>query len=300
MRLGFSGSLTVLMSLLFAGLAGAQIEELFFLDPDGYPQPIQEEEDILFFLRTAKETGSKALDQGITKARRLDLEQDGIKTRAVFHHIQRSDRKVKQLDDGRVRGYLRDSYTSQIAAYEIGRMLEILNIPPTVRRRSEGINGSAQLWIEKAMTEIERQEKGIEPPDQTLWNQLYADMRVFDNLINNIDRNQGNMLVDSQGHLWLIDHTRSFGQDKTIPYPAMITRCSNRLYEELKALDEEQVQKRMKSQKLLAPGEIKALFRRRTELLEKIDDRIRERGREVVLFDYGDLEPGIEVAEEVE
>ena len=35
-------------------------------------------------------------------------------------------------------------------------------------------------------------------------------MRVFDELIANTDRNQGNMLIDKQWKLWLIDHTRGF------------------------------------------------------------------------------------------
>jgi hypothetical protein len=148
------------------------------------------------------------------------------------------------------------------------------------------------------MREIDRQEKGIDPPDWTLWNQLYADMRIFDNLINNVDRNLGNMLIDSQGHLWLIDHTRSFGKDRTIPHPEAITRCSERLYEALKGLDRAAVEERMKAMKLLSGGELKALFERHAELLEKIDDRIRLLGRDQVLFRYGDPEPGIVIDED--
>jgi len=287
------------MALLLGAVLGvAQIEQPVFLDKDGGALPIQSYEAILFFLRTAGETGSKDLDEGITGAKRLDLSKDGIQARAVFHDIHSVEPRIKRLENGQVRGYLRDSYTSQIAAYELGRMLEIQNIPPSVRRRSDRRNGSAQLWIEHAKTETTRQEAGIRPPDQTLWNQLYADMRVFDNLINNTDRNLGNTLVDSQGNLWLIDHTRSFGQDKTLPHPEAITRCSNRLYEAIVGLDEDRVSKRMKTAKLLAPGEIDALLRRRTELLEKIDERIRLLGPEAVFFDYGDPEPGITVDED--
>lgn len=289
------------MALLLGGaLAVAEIERPIFLDKDGRALPIQNEEDMLSFLRTAQVTDSKTLDKGITKAIKLNLSQYDIRARAVFHHIHRNERKIKRLPNGRVRGYLRDSYTNQIAAFEIGRMLQIHNIPPTAPRRFNGLNGSSQLWIESAMTEQDRQEGGIEPPDWPLWNQLYADMRVFDNLINNIDRNTGNMLFDSQGHLWLIDHTRAFGQDKSIPHPETITRCSNRLYKALQNLDEERVLKMMKSMKLLAPGEVRTMFRRRTELLAKIDDRIRIQGRESVLFDYGDPEPGIEINEDAE
>lgn len=276
----------------------AEVERPIFVDKEGQALPIQEEEELLRFLRTATVTGFKKLDEGVTKAKRLDLAQNEMRARAIFHDITRNDPKKKRLPNGRIRAYLRDHYTSQIAAYELGRMLQIHNIPPTTRRNFEGLDGSAQLWIESAITELERQEQGIEPPDQTLWNQLYADMRVFDNLINNIDRNQGNMLVDSQGHLWLIDHTRSFGRDKTIPHPEVITRCSNRLYNAIVEMDENRVRNRLKDEKLLAPGEITAIFLRRSELLEKIDERIRRLGREQVLFDYGDPEPGIKVDED--
>jgi len=280
---------------LGAGLGRAQIEHPVFLDKEGRALPIQEDEDIVSYLKTARVTASEDLPVGITKPIRLELSQDDIEARAVFHFITRTETGIRRMPNGRARGYRRDSYTSQIAAYEIGHMLEIHNIPPTTKRIFDGLDGSAQLWIENAMTEQQRQERGVEPPNWPLWNQLYADMRVFDNLINNTDRNTGNMLFDSQGHLWLIDHTRSFGQDKTIPHPEAITRCSNRLYEALRNLDEDRVEKRMRSMKLLAPGEIRAIFRRRDELLEKIDDRIRLLGEEQVLFDYGDPEPGVEV-----
>lgn len=280
---------------LGAGLGRAQIERPIFLDKEGKALPIQDDEDLVSFLKTARVTASEDLPVGITKPIRLALSQGDVEARAVFHSIIKSETGIRRMPSGRARGYRRDSYTSQVAAYEIGLMLQIHNIPPTAKRIFDGLDGSVQLWIENAMTEQQRQEQGIKPPNWPLWNQLYADMRVFDNLINNIDRNTGNMLIDSQGHLWLIDHTRSFGQDKTIPHPEAITRCSNRLYAALQNLDEEGVEKIMRNMKLLAPGEIKAIFRRRTELLEKIDDRIRLLGEENVLFDYGDPEPGVEV-----
>ena len=298
MRTRFFGSLTAMALLFGVALVVAEIERPVFLDREGRALPIQNEQDILDFLRRAEVTSAEDIPVGVTDPIRLELSRDDIQARAVFHHINLIETKVRRMPNGRVRGYRRDSYTSQIAAYELGRMLQIHNIPPTAPRRYNGIDGSAQLWIEMAMTEQGRKDKGIDPPDWPLWNQLYADMRVFDNLINNIDRNTGNMLFDSQGHLWLIDHTRSFGQDKTIPHPEAITRCSNRLYQALQNLDEDEVRKKMRDMKLLAPGEIQTLFRRRTELLEKIDDRIRLQGGEKVLFDYGDPEPGIEIEED--
>lgn len=288
----------VVALLLGSALLVADIERPIFIDKEGRALPIQSDKEIEEFLRTAKVTDSEDIGVGITKPIRLELAQGDVQARAAFHYIQKSETKIRRMPNGRVRGYRRDHYSSQIAAYELGRMLHVHNIPPTTRRTFNGLDGSAQLWIENAKTEEMRQKEGIEPPDWALWNQLYADMRVFDNLINNTDRNLGNMLIDSQGHLWLIDHTRSFGQDKTIPHPEAITRCSNRLHRALKDLDQDQVESLMKAKKLLAPGEINAIFHRQKDLLERIDDRIRLLGEDQVLFDYGDAEPGIEVHEE--
>ena len=284
-----------LMELCLCGLAPgmAQIEPPVFLGPGDQPLPIQDEDEILSFLRIAPEISSELIEIGITGAWRLVLSKDGVEARAAFHRVQKLERKTKRLPNDKIVGYVRDSYTSQVAAYRLGRLLKVHNIPPTVLRRSDGRKGSAQLWIENGMMEKERLEKGIEPADRTLWNQLYSDMRVFDNLINNIDRNTGNMLVDSSGHLWLIDHTRSFGRDRSLPRPETIARCSNRLHQAILELDQAAVESQL--EELLAKGEIKAIFHRRTALLKKLDERIRERGEHQVLFDYGDAEPGIRI-----
>lgn len=277
----------------------AQSEAPVFLGSNDEPLPFQEVDRILELLRSAREIASEPIGHGVTKAHRLTLRaRDGVEVRAAFHDVARNERKIKHLPNDNVVGYLRDHYTSQIAAFRLGRLLELDNIPPTVMRRSNGVEGSAQLWIENSLMEKERQEKGIKPADRTLWNQLYADMRVFDNLINNIDRNTGNMLVDSFGYLWLIDHTRAFGRDRSLPRPETISRCSNRLYEAIKSLDEAAVESELGE--LLAKGEIKAIFARRSRLLQKLDERIEVRGANQVLFDYGDPEPGLRILQDGE
>ena len=43
-------------------------------------------------------------------------------------------------------------------------------------------------------------------------------MRVFDSVIGNLDRNSGNFLHDETGKIWLIDHSRSFPRDDTTRY----------------------------------------------------------------------------------
>jgi len=268
--------------------------QFVWLGADKAPLPFQSAEEMLAYLRTAQEISSKPLSVGITKAKRIHLSKGGIEARAVFHDIDRNDQEVKRLVNDNVVMYLRDSFLSQAAAYEMSRMLGMKNVPPTVLRQSKGERGSAQLWIENAMTELMRVEQELEPPDNNLWNQYYADMHVFDNLINNIDRNQGNMLVDSSWNLWLIDHTRSFGRDKALPYPEIVARCSRGLWNGIGSnWNDAEVEERMAP--FMMPIEIEALLSRRQKLVELIETRIGESGEKMVLFDFGDPDPGVKV-----
>ena len=73
------------------------------------------------------------------------------------------------------------------------------------------------------MDEKERQKQKVTPPDKVPWNAQLHILRVFDELIANTDRNQGNMLIDSRWKLWLIDHSRAF---RTIQRPAQTRRSS--------------------------------------------------------------------------
>jgi hypothetical protein len=266
-----------------------------WLGADKKPLPFRSAEELLIFLQTAEEVSSKPLSVGITKAKRIHLAKGGIEARAVFHDIDRNEQEVKRLANDNVVMYLRDSYLNQTAAYEMSRMLGMKNVPPTVLRQSAGDQGSAQLWIENAMTEQMRVEQDLEPPDYTLWNQYYADMRIFDNLINNIDRNQGNMLVDSSWNLWLIDHTRSFGRDKALPYPEAVTRCSRTLWEGIQSKwDDAAVEKRMAP--YMKPKEVEALLSRRQKLVALIEKKIAEQGEKMVLFNFGDPDPAVKVS----
>jgi len=172
-------------------------------------------------------------------------------------------------------------------------MLGMENVPPTVERRFKSARGSAQLWIENAMTELDRVEKGLKPPDSLQWGRRYADMRVFDNLINNIDRNQGNLLVDPSWNLWMIDHTRSFGRDRTLPRPELISRCSRRLWKRIIELDEDEVDARLVP--YLKRTELKSIFLRREKLIALLEEQIASKGEKWVIFDYGAPDPGVEV-----
>lgn len=290
----------VALSLAWPTMVSAQatipagtFDRRILIDPEGGRLIFADQDELIRFLSSAEERSVKILSRGITGARRLRLEQDGVEARVIFHHVDRKESRVKRLPNGRSVMFLRDSYSSQVAAYRLSSLLGMQNVPPTVERVSGGVRGSAQLWIEQAMTEDIRVSEKIELGDHNLWNQSLADMQIFDNLINNIDRNQGNMLVDSFGNLWLIDHTRSFGQDRVLPFPEMITRCSNRMLAAIRSLDEAVLLKELSP--YLSRAEIKALWDRRSRVLKRVEQAIDTLGGEWVLFDYGDPDPGVTI-----
>ena len=122
----------------------------------------------------------------------------------------------------------------------------------------------------------------LKAPDKVLWSKQIWNMRVFDNLIYNTDRNQGNILIDRNWKVWLIDHTRAFRREKELRNPGLIVQCGRKLWEKLKSLDEQVVRERLK--KFLSSYEIKALLRRRDKLVQHIQKLIEERGENKVLF----------------
>jgi hypothetical protein len=192
------------------------------------------------------------------------------------------DNPRQRLKSGTVVMNFRDSYIFEPAAYELSRLLGLDNVPPAILRKLRGKRGSLQAWVENAMNETSRVSDNITAPDKVLWSKQMWNMRVFDNLIYNTDRNQGNILYDGDWKLWLIDHGRAFRREKKLRTPALVVQCGRKLWEKLKSLDEETVRERLK--KFLRSSEIKALLRRRDILVEHIQKLIEERGENKVLF----------------
>ena len=61
-------------------------------------------------------------------------------------------------------------------------------------------------------------------------------MKMFDLLIANIDRNQGNLIYDADWHLFLIDHSRAFIDKKDLKGIAPLGRVDRKLWEKMQAL----------------------------------------------------------------
>ncbi len=254
-----------------------------WLDPEGKPLPFSSDEEVMEFLRTARVIRFEEIPVGTTRPLKVVLEKDGVRMHAIFRDVNK-DKPMQRLASGTVVMNFRDSYIFEPAAYELSRLLGLDNVPPVILRKLRRKSGSLQAWLENAMTETSRVSDNITAPDKVLWSKQMWNMRVFDNLIYNTDRNQGNILYDGDWKLWLIDHTRAFRREKELRNPKLIVKCGRKLWEKLKSLDGETVRERLK--KFLRSSQIKALMRRRDMLVEHIQKLIEERGESKVLFTF--------------
>ena len=262
------------------GFAGAE-DRVPRKERFGEPLPFQAEEEILDFLLTADITAVEELDVGITDPRRVELVKDGITVRAVVRDFDETFERMRFDRDFYPR--LRDSYIFDLAAYELAKHFGLSNIPPVVRRSVNGVDATMQIWVEDALVEWDRFEDAITPPDLMDFQMQRQNMVVFDSVIGNVDRNNGNILYDANWNYLLIDHSRAFlhGADK-MPYIDQINWSSRYMYERLVELDEEILADLVSP--VLGSEEIDGVLARRDKVVARLDQLIEERGVEKVLF----------------
>lgn len=252
-----------------------------WIGPDGKPLPFANGDEAVAFLRDAEIVARNELSTGINRPLKLTLEKDGIKAHAVFRTVE--VKKARFVTNNNVYIDFEDNHIFECAAYELSRMLEMNNVPPCAPRNYRARQGTVQLWIEGAMTEEKRRREGLEAPSAVVWARQQQVMRVFDALIRNFDRNQGNILIDEDWKVWLIDHTRSFHRSVKIDRMDKIVWCEKNLWKTLKALDPDEVRERLDP--FLEKNHIKIMMKRRDKLVAHIEERIQAYGEDAVIFD---------------
>jgi hypothetical protein len=95
-------------------------------------------------------------------------------------------------------------------------------------------------------------------------------MKMFDNLIANIDRNAGNLLIDADWNLYLIDHSRAFVIDTKLRN--VMTRIDRQLWDRMLALDEPTLAAALG--KWIDGGAIRAILKRRDAMKKVIDTAV--------------------------
>jgi hypothetical protein len=255
-----------------------------WLDVDGKPLPFETEDQLLDFLKTANVVSDKTITSGgITMPHKLVLEKDGVRANAIFRAVD--EQKMQgNTGGGRADLFFRDCYIFEPAAFELSRMLGLDNVPPSTLRKVQNTKGSIQIWLEHAMTDEKKVKDNIQPPDDQQWQKQLQIMNVFDQLVFNTDRNKGNILIDPNWKLWMIDHTRAFRRIPDLQRSPVLNVCERNLYHNLQALDEAAVRERLKD--YLTSYEFDALFKRRKMIVDRYAKLIADKGEDKVLYTW--------------
>lgn len=245
-----------------------------WLGPDQKPLPFSEEWQLVDFLNRADISKLKQLSSGSTRPWKVMLEHNGVQAHAIFRTVDHSS--------GEGHRSFEDKYSFEVAAYQTARLLGLDNVPPAVIRVVDGKEGSLQLWVEGARSETERIALDEVPksPSKVLLQKHM--MRVFDHLIYNFDRNTGNMLLDGDQKLWLVDHTRTFKALPVLP-DSSLRLCERDLWESLSSLEAHDLKQALSP--YLSPIQVAAVVKRHQKLVKHLGGLIEEQGEHNVLFD---------------
>jgi len=264
-----------------------------WLDVNGQPLPFQDDETIREVMRSARVISREIVGRGVAGVEKFVLEHEGIRFHAAYRSVDVTVREPPSGGAKRSTMKYRDAAIFERAAYEISVLLGIGRVPPVVVRRVDKQIGTVQIWVEETRPEVELLERNeLQPPDVSRWLQQKKLMYVFDSLIANSDRNQGNLLIDRSWNIWFIDHTRAFKRSSKLLYQDKLTACERQLWESLREIDEETIRQRLEP--YLESQEITRLLSRRRKLIGHIQSLIDKHGEDAVLFDL--RPPGIERA----
>jgi hypothetical protein len=234
------------------------------------------------FLLKGKISKVENIGVGVTGARKVTLQFNGVTHFAVFKSIDVYQPGFTPYARGGGEREFQDSWMTEIAAYQVDRIIGLGMVPATVERSLEA-QGSLQWWVESMMAEADRAQKGLVAPDLEAWNRRAANVRLFDNLIYNADNHMNNVLIAADWSLRLIDHSRSFRPFNELKTPKEFTRFSRSLLEGIKKLEKNDLSKKLG--KYLNGDQIKALLQRRDLILALARDAVAQRGEAAVLFD---------------
>ncbi len=224
------------------------------------------EEQIEKLLVDGKVLKTEAVPIGVTKPQRATLEGG---SRFAW----------KPIRPGYSKGFM-ESYKAEIAAYKLDRMLDLHMVPPIVERKLDGLTGAAVYWVENTRGwSVEKPPQGPEP----MWSRQLTKMKMFDLLIANIDRNQGNLIYDNDWHLFLIDHSRAFIDKKDLKNLTPLGRVDRELWTKMQALTMEDLDRGL--EKWVGNAEKKALLARRDLMAKNIAELIKTRGEKSVFYE---------------
>lgn len=217
-------------------------------------------------LKTAEIVSIEDVGTGVTRPRRAH-----VRATAPVESLA-----WKVLPPGRRSGYW-ESYKSEIAAYELDKLLGMNMVPPAVERTIDGETGAAVMWVDGLRSV---KQLGGKVPSGPSWNKPLRRMQMFDNLTRNIDRNAGNILVGGPGELILIDHSRAFTGDTSLVNK--IERVDAELWDRIKALTREDLDRAVGH--WIDSEQVAAIVERRDAMVKIVDKLVAQKGRALVII----------------
>ena len=215
------------------------------------------------FIREAAIERFEDIPIGVTRPRRAYLKAGGPVESVAW----------KVIPPGRPRGYW-ESYKSEIAAYELDKLLGMNMVPVVVEKTWKGERAAAIMWLSPIHSWKEMKDR----PKPAKWVAQVARMKMFDDLICNRDRNMGNLLVDDEWNLFLIDHSRAFIDDRGMAVP--LEHVDRGLWERMAALDEAAVTAALGQ--WIDRRSIRSLLARRDKMKTVIEGMVKARGETAV------------------
>jgi hypothetical protein len=233
------------------------------------------------FLLDGRIVKKKESSKGVTQAYRVTL-SNGVVTHDA--QVQNVDIAKAFFDVGpkHTEVNFKDSFRYNVAAYRLAMLLGLDNVPMSVERKVDGKPAAVTWWLDGVMDEGDRQKKKISHSNSLRASDYYGVMFVFDELIQNRDRNAGNIVWSPDSKMWLIDHTRAFRLGKDFLNPANLTRVERTLFGKLRTLDQQAFTESIG--KTLTKDEIEALFVRRDKLVELFEQKIASLGEDKILY----------------
>lgn len=232
--------------------------------------PQLSDQEIEHFLLEAKVVRTRNIGKGVTNALRATL-TDGSRTH---------DAQIQTIDESRTTGptargmelNFRDNWAFNVAAYRLDRLIGLNLVPVSVERKHGTKSAAYTWWVDDVMMEEgERLKKSLQPPSPARWNETMQLVRLFDQLISNVDRNMGNLLITKDWRVWAIDHTRAFRLHKTLAKPENVSRCDRQMLAALKALDKQTLDRELG--RWLTNWEREAVLDRRDAIVQIIEGR---------------------------
>jgi hypothetical protein len=235
------------------------------------------------FLKTAQLVRKKSLSVGVTHSQQYTL-TDGTRTcRAVWKTIDEFKRGISSFEGGGVIVDFADSWKHEVAAYDLDKLIGLGLVPPTVEREFAHTRGSLQLWVEGAMTESDRKERKLSPPDPRAWNEQMYKVRLLHQLTFNTDyRNIRNVLLDASFRVYAVDSSRAFQVYTDLMREGELLRFPRAALEAMKALDKATLHEKLG--RWLDGPRIDTLLKRRDRILALAARRVEEQGEAAVLF----------------